>query len=366
MKFALYSLVANYPHVTTGRKVSAHDRFRRVVDEAVFAEERGFDAYGVGERHGEPFLSSAPPVLLAAVAERTSRLRLLTTLTVISVLDPVRVAEDYATLDQLSGGRLDLMIGKGNDPRHFPLFGLEEERQWEYQEEKFELLRRLWYEEEVTWSGRFRPPLNQVTTQPRPFRTRPRIWHGSASSRHSTELAAKWGDPLFSANGFHEKEKYADLIGHYRRRWADYGRDPADAIVGSGAGGLYVAKTSQQAIEGFRPYFEALAKTPAFQHNRSELTTLEEKIARGSALVGSPQQVIDKIGDYHESFGHQVQAVGVDGLEFAEGRAVLDLFASDVMPVIRKEFPSTLWDPTLPDADAEPTADVTGLDSTPS
>ncbi|WP_181774454.1 LLM class flavin-dependent oxidoreductase [Amycolatopsis pittospori] len=344
MKFGLFSLVANHPDPATGVTPSQHERLRRVVDEAIFAEELGFDAYGVGERHGEPFLSSAPPVILAAVAERTERVRLLTTLTVISVLDPVRVAEDYATLDQLSGGRLELMIGKGNDPRHFPLFGLEEERQWEYQAEKFALLRRLFLEEGVTWEGEFRAPLADVTTQPRPFHPRPRIWHGSASSTESTELAAKFGDPLFTANGFHPKKKYADLIDHYRRRWAEYGHDPADALVGSGAGGLYVAKTSQEALDGYRPYFEALTRTPAYQHNKSEFTTLEDKIANGSALVGSPEQVIDKIGDYHASFGHEVQAVSVDGLTSGEARDVLELFASDVVPVVRKELPSRVWD----------------------
>lgn len=344
MKFGLFSLVANHPDPVTGAMLSQHERLRQVVDEAVFAEELGFDAYGVGERHGEPFLSSAPPVILAAVAERTERVRLLTTLTVLSVLDPVRVAEDYATLDQLSGGRLELMIGKGNDPRHFPLFGLEEERQWEYQAEKFGLLRRLFLEEGVTWDGEFRAPLADVTTQPRPFRPRPRIWHGSASSTESTELAAKFGDPLFTANGFHPKKKYADLIDHYRRRWVDYGHDPADALVGSGAGGLYVAKTSQGALDGYRPYFEALTRTPAYQHNKSEFTTLEDKIAHGSALVGSPEQVIDKIGDYHASFGHEVQAVSVDGLTSGEARETLELFASDVIPIVRKEQPSRVWE----------------------
>ena len=343
MKFGLFSLVAHHPDPVTGELESQHARLRRVIDEAVYAEALGFDAYGVGERHGEPFLSSAPPVLLAAIAERTTHVRLLTTLTVISVLDPVRVAEDYATVDQLSGGRLELMIGKGNDPRHFPLFGLTEDRQWEYQAEKFELLRRLFYEQGVTWSGSFRTPLEDVTTQPRPFHAQPRIWHGSASSTESTELAARFGDPLFSANGFHPKKKYADLIDHYRQRWVDYGRDPADALVGAGAGGLYVARTSQEALDGYRPYFEALMKTPAYQHNKSEFTTLEDKIANGSALVGSPQQVIDKIGDYHASFGHEVQAVSVDGLTAGEARDVLELFAADVMPIVAKELPSRAW-----------------------
>ncbi|MEU8139312.1 LLM class flavin-dependent oxidoreductase [Streptodolium elevatio] len=343
MKFAVFTLVANLPNPVTGEVLSPYDRLRDVVDAAVLTEELGFDAYGVGERHGAPFLSSSPAVLLAAVAERTSRVRLLTTLTVISVLDPVRVAEEYATLDQLSAGRLELMVGKGNDPRHFPLFGLEEERQWEYQEEKFELLRRLWHEEDVTWSGRFRPPLAEVTTQPRPFRARPHIWHGSATSTESTELAAKWGDPLFTANGFHPMAKYAALIDHYRERWEAYGHDPRDAVVGSGAGGCYVARTSQEARQRFQPYWDAFSRTAAAQHNHSPFASLEDTIERGPALVGSPAQIVDKIGRYHEAYGHQVQALGVEGLAADERRGVLELFASDVVPHVAARLPSAVW-----------------------
>ena len=132
----------------------------------------------------------------------TERILLSTGVTVLSLLDPVRVAEDYATLDQLSGGRLELMIGKGNDVRDYSLFGLKDNQKWEYQEEKFVLLRRLLLEKEVTWSGEFRPPLDAVTTLPRPFGTKTRIWHGSSSSTESTELAARFGDPLFTANLF--------------------------------------------------------------------------------------------------------------------------------------------------------------------
>ncbi|WP_439673930.1 LLM class flavin-dependent oxidoreductase [Embleya sp. MST-111070] len=350
MKFAVFTLGANAPHPLTGEQAPAHERLRDLVESAALAEELGFDAFGVGERHGEPFLSSAPPVILAAVAQRTSRIRLLTTLTVISVLDPVRVAEDYATVDQLSEGRLDLMVGKGNDPRHFPLFGLDEADQWELQEEKFELLRRLWSEEKVTWSGRFRTPLHEVTTQPRPFPRAggraPVIWHGSATSRASTELAAKWGDPLFTANGFHPMAKYADLIDHYRERWAAYGHDPADAVVGSGAGGCYVAPTSQEALARYRPYYDAFAKSAAAQHNRSPFTSLEDNVANGPALVGSPAQIVDKVGRYHAAYGHQVQAIGTEGLDRAERRAVLELFADEVAPELRRALPSRVWEGT--------------------
>lgn len=344
MKFALFSLIGNAPDAVSGTKRTSHERFRQVVDEAVLAEQFGFDAYGVGERHSEPFLSTAPPVVLAAVAEHTRQMRLLSTVTVISLLDPVRVAEDYATLDQLCGGRLELMIGKGNDVRDYSLFGLDADHRWEYQEEKFVLLRRLLRERDVTWSGEFRPPLQGVTVLPRPFGSSTRIWHGSSSSAESTELAARFGDPLFTANLFHPKKRYADLVEYYRKRWADYGRDPADALVGSGADGVFVAPTSQAAVEGYRPYFEARARSALHQRHGSPYRTVEEIIDGGSALVGSPQQVIDKIADYHASFRHEVLALSVDGLCATDSRAVLELFAAEVMPVVRRELPSTVWD----------------------
>src|SRR4051812_29511529 len=245
VKFALFTLMMNEPNAVTGVSLTAQQKFQNVVNQAILAEELGFDAYGVGERHGPPFLSSSPAIVLTAIAGRTSRVRLLTTVTVLSVLDPVRVAEDYATLDHLSGGRLELIIGKGNDPRHYPLFGITEEEQWDSLAERYALLKRLWSEEDVTWQGRYRPPLEDVTTQPRPFQQPIPVWHGSASSTLSTELAAKYGEPIFSANAFHPLAKYKALIDHYRERWVACGRDPRDAIVGAGAGSLYLARTDR-------------------------------------------------------------------------------------------------------------------------
>jgi hypothetical protein len=129
-------------------------------------------------------------VLLGAIAATTSRVRIMTGVTVLSILDPLRVAEDYATIDQLSRGRVELVIGKGNEMRQLPMFGVEQGLQWEQLAEKYELLRRLWREEKVTWEGQFRPPLNEVTSQPRPFAGAPRVWHGSATTLTSAALAA--------------------------------------------------------------------------------------------------------------------------------------------------------------------------------
>ncbi|WP_088830414.1 LLM class flavin-dependent oxidoreductase [Paenibacillus tyrfis] len=344
MKFILSSLVMNLPNAVTGEALTVQQKFQNVLKQAMLAEELDFDAYGVGERHGAPFLSSSPPVILSAIAARTSRIRLLTTVTVLSVLDPVRVAEDYATLDHLSGGRLELIIGKGNDPRHYPLFGITEEEQWESLSERYALLKRLWNEENVTWQGRYRPSLGNVTTQPRPLQQPIPVWHGSASSTISTELAAKYGEPIFSSNTFHPQAKYKALIDHYRERWAYYGRDPKDAVVGAGAGSLYLANTSEEAVRRFRPYYDAFTSTAAAQHNQSPFRDLEDSIKNGPVLVGSADFVIEKILNYHQAYGHQVLSISVDGLTEAEQREQMERFASDVAPVLRREIPSTVWE----------------------
>lgn len=343
MKFALFSLMSNLPNPVTGESLTTQQKFANVLQQARLAEELGFDAYGVGERHGAPFLSSSPPVVLTAVAAATSTIRLLTTVTVLSVLDPVRVAEDYATLDHLSGGRLELIIGKGNDPRHYPLFGITEEEQWASLAERYSLLKRLWTEENVTWQGHYRPPLENVTTQPRPYQQPIPIWHGSASSTISTELAAKYGEPLFSSNTFHPQAKYKALIDHYRERLAYYGHDPAQAVIGAGAGSLYLADTTEEAIRRFRPYYNAFHATASAQHNQSPFKDLEDNLENGPILVGSPDRVIEKILNYHKAYGHQVLSISVDGLTETEQREQVERFALEIAPVLRREIPSAVW-----------------------
>ncbi|MFC0215924.1 LLM class flavin-dependent oxidoreductase [Paenibacillus chartarius] len=343
MKFALFSLAMNIPNAVTGETLTTQQKFQNILKQAKLAEELGFEAYGIGERHGPPFLSSSPPVLLTAIAGATSRIRLLTTVTVLSVLDPVRVAEDYATLDHLSGGRLEMIIGKGNDPRHYPLFGIKEEEQWDSLAERYALLKRLWNEEQVTWEGKYRPPLEQATVLPRPLQQPIPVWHGSASSPLSTELAAKNGEPIFSSNTFHPMAKYKALIDHYRERWAYYGRDPKDAVVGAGAGSLYIADTREEAIRRYRPYYNAFHSTDSAKHNQSPFKSLEDNLENGPTLVGSPDSIIEKLLRYHSAYGHQVLSISVDGLTEAEQREQIERFAAEIAPVLRREIPSTVW-----------------------
>ncbi|MFK0292298.1 LLM class flavin-dependent oxidoreductase [Streptomyces sp. NPDC090442] len=352
MKFSVLSLIGHAPHPLTGQLPTAADRFAEVVETGAVTERLGFDAYAVGERHAGPFLSSSPSVVLGALAARTSRIRLLTGVTVVAILDPVRVAEDYATLTHLARGRLELVVGKGAEAGHFDLFGLDEGRQWDLQAEKYALLRRLWSEENVDWEGEFRPPLKNVTTVPRPYDGPPRIWHGSATSRNSPELAARYGDPLFTANAIQPRSAYAELVAHYRERFAAHGHDPARARVAAGSGGLLIADSERAAIARYKDLYEAKVAQTFKPHlagragYNTPFRTIEDAIADGPQLIGSPQQIIDKLLGFHAAYGHDLQSITVDGfgLEHAEQVETLQRFAEEIAPVVRREAPSTLWE----------------------
>ncbi|MFJ6352201.1 LLM class flavin-dependent oxidoreductase [Streptomyces sp. NPDC092046] len=352
MKFQVLSLIGHAPHPLTGELDPAASRLEQVLTVGEAAERLGFDAYSIGERHAGPFLSSSPSVVLGALAARTSRIRLLTGVTVVAILDPVRVAEDYATLDLLSRGRIELVVGKGAEAGHFDLFGLDEQRQWDLQREKYELLRRLWTEEGVDWEGEFRPPLKNVTTVPRPYAGAPRIWHGSATSLDSPELAAKHGDPLFTANAVQPREAYAKLIAHYRERFEAYGHDPKDARVAAGSGGLLIADSHEQAVTRYKELYEARTRQNFRPHLEGKtgyntpFRTIEDAIAGGPQLIGSPQQIIDKVLGYHEVYRHDLQSITVDAFGQSTGEQIetLERFAEEIAPVLRKEAPSTLWE----------------------
>ncbi|MFE7074108.1 LLM class flavin-dependent oxidoreductase [Streptomyces sp. NPDC057620] len=346
MKFLAITLIVHAPDPVTGIRKSTGDRFREVLDNAVLAEELGFDGFGVGERHERPFISSSPPVVLSHIAALTSRIRLFTAVTTLSLLDPVRAYEDYATLDHLSGGRLELIIGKGNGAAQRDLFHVTPEDQWDRNAESYEVFRTLWRQDKVTAATRFRPELVDAEVWPRPLQQPIRVWHGSATSKESVDLAARYGDPLFSANVSNPIEPYAELIRYYRERWEFHGHDPARIAVGAGTAGYYAARTSQEAISAYRPVFEGQL---AFQKRlglEPVFPTLEDFVERSSALVGSPQQIIEKVHRYHEPFGHTVLHLHADagGLTDTQHRDSLALFQSAVAPVLRREIP----DPPFP------------------
>jgi alkanesulfonate monooxygenase SsuD/methylene tetrahydromethanopterin reductase-like flavin-dependent oxidoreductase (luciferase family) len=355
-------IIPNTPDAS-GHVPSPTERLTQTVENAILFEELGFDGFAVGERHHPPFLSSAPPVVLSHLAALTSRIRLFTGVTLLSVLDPVRVAEDYATVDHLSGGRLELIIGKGNGPEQAELFGIGRLDAWDTIRENYLPLRKVWSEQKVTWDAPTgvpsirTAPLRDAEIWPKPLQQKVRIWHGSASAERSVELAAEHGDPIFSANGFNPLEHYGRLIDHYRAKWAEFGRDPQDALVGAGHIALVVRRTSQEAREAFRPSYEKLATSlrESGGHQLPGTFTIYEDyddyLAQSSALVGSPQEVLDKVHRYHEAFGNTVIHISGHGGELGQGalRESLELFADQVAPELRASIPDPEWpEPVAP------------------
>ena len=223
------------------------------------------------------------------------------------------------------------------------------EDQWDRNAESYELFRRIWRNDKVTASPRVPAgPAPDAEVWPRPFQQPIRVWHGSATSRESVDLAARYGDPLFSANVTNPIQPYAELIRYYRERWEFYGHDPALAAVGAGTAGFYAARhLAAGAAQTTRPVFAGhLAMVRSGWACEPVFPTLEDFVERSSALIGSPQQIIEKVHRYHEQFGHTCPASAgrAGGLTCGQHRASLELFQSDIAPVLRREIPDPPWD----------------------
>ncbi len=334
MEFGIFSIGAMAPHPVTGEVMTERERLRGVVELGVLTEQVGMDVFAVGEHHDGPYVTSSPTVILGHLAARTTRLRLSTAVTVLTTLDPVRVAEDFATLSQLSDGRVDLMIGKGVSWRTFPMFGRDPQDQDALLEENHLLLRKLWRETDLEWSGRYRTPLRRVTILPRPYGEPPVMWHGAVRSPATAETAARYGEPLFLNNLFGPLEHFGALADHYRRAWAAHGRNPQDAVLGAG-GQLHIARRSQDAVAGFRPYHSALIAS------RGGFPTpggLEREMAGTTLTVGSPQQVVEAVLSFRERYGHQRQLFALDmpGMPYSEVAEQIELFGAEVLPHLRQ------------------------------
>ena len=321
---------------TNGREPTEHERIKAMVTIAKKAEEVGLDVFATGEHHNPPFVAPAnPPVLLANIAAQTERLILSTSTTLITTNDPVRLAEDYAYLQHLADGRIDLMMGRGNTAPVYPWFGKDISQGINLAVENYHLLHKLWRETDVDWQGKFRTPLNSFTSTPRPLDDIPPfVWHGSIRSPEIAEQAAFYGDGFFANNIFWPKEHYIRLINLYRQRYAHYGHGtPEQAIVGLG-GQVFMRKNSQDAVAEFRPYFD---NAPVYGHGPS----LEDFTSQTPLTVGSPQEVIEKTLTFREFFGdYQRQLFLVDhaGLPLKTVLEQLDMLGEEVVPVLREEF----------------------------
>jgi len=335
MQFGIFSVGDVTPDPTNGRTPTEAERIKAMVTIALKAEEIGLDVFATGEHHNPPFVPSSPTTMLGYIAARTERLILSTATTLITTNDPVKIAEDYAMLQHLAGGRADLMMGRGNTGPVYPWFGQDIRNGIALAIENYHLLHRLWREDVVDWEGRFRTPLQSFTSTPRPLDgVPPFVWHGSIRSSEIAEQAAYYGDGFFANNIFWPKEHFQRLIDLYRRRYEHYGHGSADqAIVGLG-GQVFMRARSQDAVREFRPYFDV---APVYGHGPS----LEEFTAETPLTVGSPQQVIDRYAAMREHFGdYQRQLFLVDhaGLPLKTVLEQMDILGEEVVPVLRNEM----------------------------
>ncbi|BDT94714.1 MULTISPECIES: LLM class flavin-dependent oxidoreductase [Nocardia] len=335
MQFGIFTVGDVTTDPTTGRTPSEHERIKAMVTIARKAEEVGLDVFATGEHHNRPFVPSSPTTMLGYIAAQTERLQLSTATTLITTNDPVKIAEDFAMLQHLADGRVDLMLGRGNTGPVYPWFGKDIRDGIPLAIENYHLLHRLWREDVVDWEGKFRTPLQSFTSTPRPLDdVPPFVWHGSIRSPEIAEQAAYYGDGFFANNIFWPKEHFQRLIALYRQRYEHYGHGSADqAIVGLG-GQVFIRKNSQDAVREFRPYFD---NAPVYGHGPS----LEEFTEQTPLTVGSPQEVIDKTLTFRESFGdYQRQLFLMDhaGLPLKTVLEQLDLLGEEVVPVLRKEF----------------------------
>ncbi|WP_163566844.1 LLM class flavin-dependent oxidoreductase [Fodinicola feengrottensis] len=335
MQFGIFTVGDVTTDPTTGQTVSEHDRIKAMVTIARKAEEVGLDVFATGEHHNPPFVPSSPTTMLGYVAAQTSKLILSTSTTLITTNDPVKIAEDFAMLQHLADGRVDLMMGRGNTGPVYPWFGKDIRQGIALAVENYALLHRLWHEDVVDWEGKFRTPLRGFTSTPRPLNgVPPFVWHGSIRSPEIAEQAAYYGDGFFANHIFWPKEHFMALVNLYRQRFEHYGHGSADqAIVGLG-GQAFMRKNSQDAIKEFRPYFD---NAPVYGHGPS----LEEFMDETPLSVGSPQEVIEKTLTFREHFGdyqRQLWLVDHAGLPVKTVLKQLDLLGEEVVPVLRKEM----------------------------
>jgi len=303
MQFGIFTVTDITQDPTNGRTPSEHERIKGTVAIAKHAEEVGLDVFALGEHHNPPFWSSSPTTTLAYIAAQTSTLQLSTATTLITTNDPVKLAEDYAMLQHVSDGRVDLMLGRGNTGPVYPWFGQDIRQGLPLALENYELLHRLWREDVVDWSGKFRTPLQGFTATPRPLDdVPPFVWHGSIRTPEVADQAAFYGDGFFANHIFWPASHTQRMIALYRQRWEHHGNGPAaQAIVGLG-GQAFMRKNSQDAVNEFRPYFD---NAPVYGHGPS----MEDFTQQTPLTVGSPQEVIDRtlgfrdyVGDYQRQF----------------------------------------------------------------
>lgn len=333
MELGLYTFGDIVKNPVTGKTVSYEERLRQMLELAVIADQAGLDIIGVGEHHGANFVNSATAATISAMAALTKRIRLTSATTLISTADPVRTFQEFATADLVSGGRVELIFGRGAFTENFPLFGFDVENYDELFVEKVALFELLNSNERVSWKGKFRPELLDAEISPRPVQSRLPVWIGAGSSG-SIFRAATLGYPLVIPVLGGRLPAYAQLVKIYREVWKHSGRkdEPKVAVFSH----LHIRETKKLAYDELYPYYSAYMQ-PLFK-GPMPIGQYEQMFsAQGSLVGGSPQEVIDKLMFLKNEMGVTRYAGQIDigGQAFSDVVRGIELFASRVVPVLK-------------------------------
>lgn len=340
MEIGIDSFAAILPDPATGRLPSATERIAELIEEVVVADRVGLDVFGIGEHHRGEFLDSAPAVILAAAAARTNQIRLASAVTVLSAADPVRVFQEFATLDLISKGRAEIVVGRGSFVEAYPLFGLDTRDYDDLFAEKLDLLLKLGDATNVTWEGRFRPPLDGQGVFPRPHQAQLPIWIGVGGTPQSFARAGALGLPLMVAIIGGSFERFRPLVALYREAGKRAGHGPEVLKVGVHAMG-FVGETNAAARDAFFPGWAHLTTTIGRERGWSPPTREQfDAMAgpEGAFLVGDPQTVAAKMLQASETLGGISRItfqMSTASLDTAAMRRSIELLGTDVAPIVR-------------------------------
>jgi probable LLM family oxidoreductase len=340
MELGLYTFADMQPESLSGRALNAHRRVMELVEEIVLADELGLEVFGVGEHHRADYAVSSPAVILGAAAAITKNIRLTSAVTVLSSDDPVRVFQDFATVDLLSGGRAEIMAGRGSFIESFPLFGYDLEDYDELFTEKMNLLLQLNRNEKLRWKGKHRASFENKGVYPRPLQQCLPVWIAAGGTPASAVRAATLGLPLALAIIGGTPEQFVPFIKLYRSTAEKAGQDTNKLQVGINSH-VYVAEDLQQAGNEFYPSYAAMMNRIGRERGWSPLSRQQFDYSRspkGALAVGSPQEVIDKILYEHSLFGNTrfLAQMSVGYMPHKKVMRSIELFGTQVAPAIRK------------------------------
>ncbi|HEV7348834.1 LLM class flavin-dependent oxidoreductase [Telluribacter sp.] len=340
MEIGITTFVENTPDPATGKLLSPHQRMMNLLEEIELSDQLGLDVFAIGEHHRPDFIVSSPAVVLAAAAVKTKQIRLSSAVTVLSSDDPVRVFQDFAHVDLLSGGRAEIMAGRGSFIESFPLFGNDMKDYNTLFAEKLELLIQLNKSEKVSWKGKHRPAIDNRGVYPRPHQPELPIWVAVGGTPESVVRAANYGLPMALAIIGGGPERFVPFTRLYKDTYQRAGHDPSRLQLGINSHG-YIADTSQKAADEFyKPYAYVMSKIGR-ERGWSPMDREHYELMRepdGSLLVGSPQEVIDKILWEHELFGNTrfLLHISVGTLPHASVMRSIELLGTVVAPAVKK------------------------------